>query len=239
MTGLRLTRMAWVALFVCAGAPLGPVLGAEDKPGFRVGPPADWVKMLDVAVPAEIPQLQVSEGVYYLLLDQQAHAGRQEHYRRVVKKFLAEDGVPDAALKRVRVPVGLDLGARTAPEIALAIRRAGATVFQGKTRCDQIARPLHELVAYLGRDNLFPSGVILLTGTGIVPPDDFCLQADDWVEITIERIGTLPNRVESSMARRRGNPTWPQQRSGQVGNPRRPCATVDDVSGRHLQRRGS
>ncbi len=105
-------------------------------------------------------------------------------------------------------------------EIVLAIRRAEVTIFQGKTQSDQIARPLGELVAYLGRDNVFPNGVTLLTGTGIVPPDDFCLQAGDWVEITIERIGTLLNSVESSMARR-------------------PCATVGDVGGRHQQRRGS
>ncbi|HXG15772.1 MAG TPA: XdhC/CoxI family protein [Calidithermus sp.] len=56
-------------------------------------------------------------------------------------KFLAEDGVPDAALKRVRVPVGLDLGARTAPEIALAILAEIQAVRTGAT-----ARPLSEKV---------------------------------------------------------------------------------------------
>jgi xanthine dehydrogenase accessory factor len=56
-------------------------------------------------------------------------------------RFLAEDGVPDAALKRVRVPVGLDLGARTAPEIALAILAEIQAVRTGAS-----ARPLAEKV---------------------------------------------------------------------------------------------
>lgn len=58
-----------------------------------------------------------------------------------------------------------------------------------------MARPFEELIDWLGRDNRFPHGVILLTGTGIVPPDDFSLQADDVVRITIDGIGTLVNPV--------------------------------------------
>jgi 2-dehydro-3-deoxy-D-arabinonate dehydratase len=80
--------------------------------------------------------------------------------------------------------------------ITCAIRRAGVTIFHGETRTDRIRRPLAGLIAYLGRDNLFPAGALLLTGTGIVPPDDVSLQAGDSVEITIERIGTLLNPVE-------------------------------------------
>ena len=51
------------------------------------------------------------------------------------------------------------------------------------------------LVQWLGRDNRFPDGVILLTGTGIVPPDEFTLQSGDDVSITIAGIGTLRNPV--------------------------------------------
>jgi 2-dehydro-3-deoxy-D-arabinonate dehydratase len=51
------------------------------------------------------------------------------------------------------------------------------------------------LIEWLGRDNHFPGGLILLTGTGIVPPDDFSLQAGDLVRITIDGIGTLENPV--------------------------------------------
>ena len=56
-------------------------------------------------------------------------------------------------------------------------------------------RSFADLIGYLGRDNLFPDGVVLLTGTGIVPPDDFTLLAGDEVAISIEGIGTLRNPV--------------------------------------------
>lgn len=81
-------------------------------------------------------------------------------------------------------------------EIELAIQRAGATVFAGRTSTAQMKRPIGELVAYLGRENEFPHGVFLMTGTGLVPPDSYTLQADDVVEITIERIGQLVNPVQ-------------------------------------------
>ena len=51
------------------------------------------------------------------------------------------------------------------------------------------------MIRWLGIDNVFPSGVILLTGTGIVPPDEFTLQAGDVVRITIDGVGTLVNSV--------------------------------------------
>jgi 2-dehydro-3-deoxy-D-arabinonate dehydratase len=51
------------------------------------------------------------------------------------------------------------------------------------------------LIAWLGRENRFPNGVILLTGTGIVPPDDFSLRAGDIVRIAIDGVGILANPV--------------------------------------------
>ena len=51
------------------------------------------------------------------------------------------------------------------------------------------------LVDWLGRENEFPSGVVLLTGTGIVPPDEFTLASGDDVAIAITGIGTLSNPV--------------------------------------------
>ena len=79
--------------------------------------------------------------------------------------------------------------------IALDIRRRGRSVFSGSTRVAQIRKPLGELVDYLFRDNTFPSGCFLMTGTGIVPPGRFCLQQGDQVRITIAAIGTLVNRM--------------------------------------------
>jgi len=56
-------------------------------------------------------------------------------------------------------------------------------------------RTFEDLVSWLGKDNEFPKGAILLTGTGIVPPDDFTLQKGDLVEIEVNGIGTLTNTI--------------------------------------------
>jgi 2-dehydro-3-deoxy-D-arabinonate dehydratase len=79
--------------------------------------------------------------------------------------------------------------------IRLSIQRAGQTVFTGETSVNQIKRTFDELARYLFRSQQFPHGVVLLTGTGIVPPDEFSLQADDVVRIEISGIGTLTNTV--------------------------------------------
>jgi 2-dehydro-3-deoxy-D-arabinonate dehydratase len=57
-------------------------------------------------------------------------------------------------------------------------------------------RPVAELAEWLFRENEFPNGVFLLTGTGIVPPDDFTLTAGDAVSIGIEGLGVLNNIVQ-------------------------------------------
>ena len=79
--------------------------------------------------------------------------------------------------------------------IRLAVRRAGETVFEGNTSGAQIARTFDDLIGYLTRDNSFPNGAFLLTGTGIVPNSDFTLLAGDEVEINIDGIGALVNPV--------------------------------------------
>ena len=79
--------------------------------------------------------------------------------------------------------------------IRMVIRREGKVEFEGGTTTGQMARSFSELIGWLKRDNSFPDGAILLTGTGIVPADDFTLAPLDSVEITIEGIGTLRNFV--------------------------------------------
>ena len=74
-------------------------------------------------------------------------------------------------------------------------RRDGATVFDGGTTLAQMRRTPEELVEFLYRETSFPHGAILLTGTGVVPPDDFTLRAGDAIAITIPPIGTLENVV--------------------------------------------
>ncbi len=79
--------------------------------------------------------------------------------------------------------------------IRLEIDRAGQRAFEGTTNLGQMARTPENLVEWLGRETSFPRGAILLTGTGIVPPDAFTLASGDEVRITIDGIGTLANRV--------------------------------------------
>jgi 2-dehydro-3-deoxy-D-arabinonate dehydratase len=79
--------------------------------------------------------------------------------------------------------------------IHLRVQRGTTVVFQGEASVAHIKRRLDELVTFLFRSQRFPHGAVLLTGTGIVPPDDFTLQAADIVRITITDIGALENRV--------------------------------------------
>ena len=80
-------------------------------------------------------------------------------------------------------------------EIAIEIVRAGQIEFAGKTALTELKRDLKTLVEYLYRDNLFPQGCFLMTGTGIVPPSTFTLASGDLIRITIEPIGMLENVV--------------------------------------------
>ncbi len=80
-------------------------------------------------------------------------------------------------------------------EIHMEIRRGSRLEFEGSTTLDAIKRELPVLAEFLYRDNSFPHGCFLLTGTGIVPPDSFSLQRGDEIRITIAPIGTLINQV--------------------------------------------
>jgi 2-dehydro-3-deoxy-D-arabinonate dehydratase len=80
-------------------------------------------------------------------------------------------------------------------EIGMTVRRAGQVAFEGKTSVAKMARTFDELIHWLGRDNSFPNGAFLLTGTGIVPERRFTLHGADVVQITIDGIGTLVNTI--------------------------------------------
>jgi 2-dehydro-3-deoxy-D-arabinonate dehydratase len=79
--------------------------------------------------------------------------------------------------------------------IELVIRRRGEIAFTGQTSVAQMARTFEDLIDWLGRDNSFPAGVFLLTGTGVVPDSEFTLEPGDVVDITIDGIGTLSNPI--------------------------------------------
>jgi len=79
--------------------------------------------------------------------------------------------------------------------ISLEIERGGDSAFKGATTLAELKRRPEELAEYLFRDNSFPDGVLLMTGTGIVPEDNFTLASRDRIRITIDGIGTLENQV--------------------------------------------
>jgi 2-dehydro-3-deoxy-D-arabinonate dehydratase len=86
-------------------------------------------------------------------------------------------------------------------EIGIRVARRGAVAFEGKTRLSEMKRRPSELAGFLFRDNSFPAGCYLLTGTGIVPDNDFTLAPGDEISITIEPVGTLFNRVRPRRSR--------------------------------------
>jgi 2-dehydro-3-deoxy-D-arabinonate dehydratase len=80
--------------------------------------------------------------------------------------------------------------------IEISIRRGGSAVFQGATSIAQMKQTFENLREHLFRHNSFPNGCYLMTGTGVVPSDDFSLRSGDKVAITIPEIGTLTNIME-------------------------------------------
>ncbi|WP_341227807.1 fumarylacetoacetate hydrolase family protein [uncultured Arcticibacterium sp.] len=82
-------------------------------------------------------------------------------------------------------------------EIKLEIFRNGETVFSQNIQVNQMKRTQADLVKYLYAECTFDNGCFLMTGTGIIPEDEFSLQVNDKVEISIENIGTLSNTVET------------------------------------------
>ena len=81
-------------------------------------------------------------------------------------------------------------------KIGIQIRRTDQVVFAGESSVGQIKRTFQALVEFLFRSQHFPHGAVLLTGTGVVPPETFTLQPEDVIRIDVSGIGTLENTVE-------------------------------------------
>ncbi|GAA4862026.1 fumarylacetoacetate hydrolase family protein [Paenibacillus vulneris] len=94
-------------------------------------------------------------------------------------------------------------------DIVCRIYRHGQKVVEGTASTGQLKRRLEELVSFLTRDNDIFDGTVLLTGTCIVPPNEFTLQDGDRIEIGISGIGTLTNEVKTQ--ERMNNDDWKQQ----------------------------
>ena len=80
-------------------------------------------------------------------------------------------------------------------DLTITIQRRGAVVYEGKISTAAMRRSFADLADWLFRDNTFPAGAYLLTGTGLVPEAGFSLAPEDRVSITVPRIGTLSNVV--------------------------------------------
>lgn len=80
-------------------------------------------------------------------------------------------------------------------KVDLIINRKGDNVFQGESSTSQMKRNVFELTEWLQKSNDLPPVAVLMTGTGIIPPQDFTLQEGDVVSISIEKIGTLTNKI--------------------------------------------
>lgn len=93
------------------------------------------------------------------------------------------------------IVLGTPEAAARAWTIRIEISRGGKAVFGGETSVNQIKRNFADLAGYLFRSQVFPHGAVLLTGTGVVPDEQFTLQADDRVSIEISGIGRLENEV--------------------------------------------
>lgn len=89
---------------------------------------------------------------------------------------------------------------RDSTKVMLSISRAGREVFRGETHLGMIVRGWDELIGWLIRENDIPDGAFLLTGTGVVPPDEFTLEDGDSVSIEITGVGTLTNPVVKAKA---------------------------------------
>jgi len=79
--------------------------------------------------------------------------------------------------------------------MSMTITRDGEAVFEGSASTDEMVRTCEELVDYYTRHNAVPERAVLLTGTSLVPPDEFTLRGGDSVRIEIENVGTIENPV--------------------------------------------
>ena len=80
-------------------------------------------------------------------------------------------------------------------KVELSITRKENIVFQGESSTSEMKRNVYELVEWLQKSNDLPQAAVLMTGTGIIPPQDFTLNEGDIVSISIEKIGILTNKI--------------------------------------------
>jgi 2-dehydro-3-deoxy-D-arabinonate dehydratase len=132
------------------------------------------------------------EIVGYLVCDDvssRSIEGENPLYLPQAKMYAGSCALSDGIRPAWEVPDPKALG------IELTIERAGAIAWQGSTTTGQMRRPPAEMIAFLFRAEQFPDGVVLTTGTGIVPDMEFTLHEGDQVTVRIPGVGVLANTV--------------------------------------------
>jgi len=120
--------------------------------------------------------------------------GENPLYLPQAKLYLGACAIGPGITPAWEVPDPYDLA------IWMAIERGGEVIWEGETRTSGLKRRLDELVDYLFREDSFPDGVIISTGTALVPDSPFTLEAGDSVEIAIDRLGALRSTVARGKA---------------------------------------
>jgi 2-dehydro-3-deoxy-D-arabinonate dehydratase len=171
-------------------------------PAYRVPPPGAPLRVRadstwDVPEPELALVLTAGGDVAgYLVADDlssRSIEGENPLYLAQAKIFDDSLGLSDT------IVLARDLGERArSARISLRIERDGAVAFEGETSTGQMRRSFEDLAAYLFRELSHPHGAVLLTGTGLVPPDDFTLEGGDTVEIEIDGVGVLRHAVYRS-----------------------------------------
>ena len=171
-------------------------------PAYRVPPPGAPLRIrADSSWDVPEPELALvltarTEIAGYLVADDlssRSIEGENPLYLAQAKIWDDSIGLSDT------IALARDLGDRArSAAIELRIERGGETVFQGETSTAQMRRSFEELASYLFRELSHPHGAVLMTGTGLVPPDEFTLEHGDTVEIEIEGVGTLRHAVHRS-----------------------------------------
>ena len=173
-------------------------------PAYRVPPPGAPLRVRadstwDVPEP-ELALVLTAQGEVagYLVADDlssRSIEGENPLYLAQAKIFDDSLGLSDT------IVLARDLGDRArSARISLRIERAGSVAFEGETSTGQMRRSFDDLAGYLFRELSHPNGAVLLTGTGLVPPDEFTLEGGDIVEIEIEGVGLLRHGVYRSGA---------------------------------------
>ena len=114
--------------------------------------------------------------------------GANPLYLTQAKVFAGACAIGPAVYAPTHEPQGFQIVMRITDE-------DGDVLYEDRTTTAQMTRSFHELVSWLGRDNPVPPGTVLLTGTGLVPPDHLSLVPGHWVEIHVPEVGTLVNPV--------------------------------------------